>query len=214
MVCYTHFYRHLCWQTTHRSPLAAHLPALAALGSRSPTLIAVYSRSEKSAADFANAATSALSLATPPAVYHDGNGNSADLDALLARPDITAVIVVLPITLQPSIVRKALAAGKHVISEKPLAPTVEEGLALIREYEATYKPRGLVWRVAENFEVEPGFRAAGAAIREGKIGKVLYFKATVVNFIDETSNKYYQTPWRTVPDVRSVLLYAVFGVLM
>ena len=73
--------------------------------------------------------------------------------------------------------------------------------ALIREYEATYKPRGLVWRVAENFELEPGYHAAARAIRDGKIGAVNSFNARVVGYVAKDS-KYYKTPWRTVPDVR------------
>lgn len=145
------------------------------------------------------AAAHSLNLDSPPAVYHDGN-KTTDLDALLARSDIASVIVILPITLQPKIILKALAAGKHVISEKPVAPDIEQGLRLIKEYNLEYKPKGLIWRVAENFEAEPGYRAAGAAVAAGKIGTVIFFKAVVVNYIDKES-KWYKTPWRTVPDV-------------
>ncbi|KAJ7091565.1 oxidoreductase family protein [Mycena belliarum] len=175
----------------------AHLPALLALGSDAPPLRAVYSRSEKSSHEFSDAAA-AMGLTPAPAIYHDGDP-SMDLDALLARTDITAVAVVLPITLQPSIILKALAAGKHVLSEKPVAPDVAGGISLIKTYDEKYR-KNLVWRVAENFEAEPGFRAAGEAIAAGKIGKVVFFKATVRNYID-VENKYYKTPWRTVPDL-------------
>ncbi|KAJ7087726.1 hypothetical protein C8R43DRAFT_1050978 [Mycena crocata] len=179
----------------------AHLPALLALGDQAPPLLAVYSRSEKSSHEFSDAAV-ASGLA-PPAIYHDGDA-SKDLDALLARSDITAVIVVLPITLQPSIILKALAAGKHVLSEKPVAPDVAGGISLIKTYDEQYK-KNLIWRVAENWEAEPGFRAAGEAIAAGKIGKVNFFKAVVTNHI-ETDNKYYKTPWRTVPDYQGGFL--------
>ncbi|KAF9462193.1 hypothetical protein BDZ94DRAFT_1194870 [Collybia nuda] len=182
----------------------AHLPALAALGSAAPKLRAVYSRSEKSAHDLADAAVAALNLNEAPNIYHDGD-QSTDLNALLARPDITAVIIALPITLQPEIVLISLAAGKHVLSEKPVAPDVKQGLALIKKYNSLYKGRGLIWRVAENFEAEPGFRAAGAAIAAGKIGKTIFFKSTVVNYIDKES-KWYKTPWRTVPDYQGGFL--------
>ncbi|KAF8216835.1 oxidoreductase family protein [Mycena galopus ATCC 62051] len=182
----------------------AHLPALLALGSDAPPLLAVYSRSEKSSREFADAAH-AMGLSPTPAIYHDGDA-ATDLDALLAREDITAVVVVLPITLQPSIIRKALAAGKHVLSEKPVAPDVAGGISLIKEYNEKYREqKKLVWRVAENFEAEPGFRTAGELIKAGKIGKVIFFKATVMNFVD-TENKYYKTPWRTVPDYQGGFL--------
>ncbi|KAJ7722975.1 oxidoreductase family protein [Mycena metata] len=179
----------------------AHLPALKALGSDAPPLLAVYSRSEKSSRECSEAAV-AMGLEPAPAIYRDGA--EMNLDALLARPDITTVIVVLPITLQPSIILKAFAAGKHVLSEKPVAPDVAGGISLIKTYNEKYK-KNLVWRIAENFEAEPGFRAAGKAIAEGKIGKVNFFKAVVVNHID-VDNKWYKTPWRTVPDYQGGFL--------
>ncbi|CAK5283220.1 unnamed protein product [Mycena citricolor] len=182
----------------------AHLPALHKLGSKAPPLLAVYSRSEKTSRECAEAAAElGLGPAPAPAIYHDAEP-SANLDALLARADITAVIIVLPITLQPSIVLKALAAGKHVISEKPVAPDVAGGIKLINEYEQKYQ-RDLVWRVAENFEAEPGYRAAGEMIATGKIGQVKLFKANVSNYIDK-NNKYYNTPWRTIPDYQGGFL--------
>ncbi|KAG6884224.1 hypothetical protein C0993_000288 [Termitomyces sp. T159_Od127] len=180
--------------------------ALVALGASAPPLRAVYSRSERSAQDLAAAAVQALGLAEPPAVYHDsGPASQSDFNALLARSDINAVIVALPITLQPSIILKAFAAGKHVLSEKPVAAGVKQGLELIKRYNDIYKPKGLIWRVAENFEAEAGIRAAGAAIAAGKIGQVIFFRTVTYNHIDKTS-KWYNTPWRTVPDYQGGFL--------
>ncbi|KAI0708573.1 oxidoreductase family protein [Earliella scabrosa] len=181
----------------------AHLPALAALGA-AIELKAVYSRSIKSSSAFADAAQQTLGLAHKPDVYNDEDP-AKSLDALLARPDIHGVIVVLPITTQPAVIRKALAAGKHVLSEKPVAPDVAQGRALIAEYEATYKPKGLVWRVAENFEAEPAYQAASRIVRGGKIGEVKYFNARAYSWVDEHS-KWYNTPWRTVPDYQGGFL--------
>ncbi|KAJ7509851.1 oxidoreductase family protein [Mycena galericulata] len=182
--------------------LGAGIFAKEALGSDALPLLAVYSRSEKSARVCADAAAE-LGLAPAPAIYHDGDPSN-NLDALLARPDIIAVVVVLPITLQPSIILKALAAGKNVLSEKPVAPDVAGGISLIKTYNEKYSDN-LVWRVAENYEAEPGFRAAGEAIAAGKIGKVNFFKAVVTNYVD-VEGKYYKTPWRTVPDYQGGFL--------
>ncbi|KAH6901965.1 oxidoreductase family protein [Coprinopsis sp. MPI-PUGE-AT-0042] len=176
----------------------AHLPALATLGANAPALKAVYSRSEKSAQDLSNLAKASLHLDQAPSVYHDAS-ESSNLEVLLGRNDIDAVILVLPITQQPAIILKALHAGKHVLSEKPVAPDVAGGLELIRKYNEQYKPRGLIWRVAENFEAEPGVRVAADAISSGQIGDVVAFKALTVNYVNEDS-KWYKTPWRTVPD--------------
>ncbi|CCL99375.1 uncharacterized protein FIBRA_01393 [Fibroporia radiculosa] len=182
----------------------AHLPAIAVVGSSIVTLKAIYSRSEKSAAALASDAQATLKLGEKPDVYFDDDA-SKNLDVLLARSDISAVIVVLPITTQPSIILKALSAGKHVLSEKPVAPDVASGLKLIEEYETTYKPKGLIWRVAENHETESGYQAAAQAVKEGKIGKITYYNARVVNFVDKAS-KWYNTPWRTIPDYQGGFL--------
>ncbi|EPT01940.1 hypothetical protein FOMPIDRAFT_1041084 [Fomitopsis schrenkii] len=182
----------------------AHLPALATVGSSVVELKAIYSRSEKSAASLADTAQAALNLPSKPDVYFDTAPN-ANLDALLARPDIQAVIVVLPITAQPGIIRKSLAAGKHVLSEKPVAPDVASGLELIKDYETDYKPKGLIWRVAENWETETSYQVAAKAIKDGKIGKVSFYNARVVNYMD-TSSKWYNTPWRTIPDYQGGFL--------
>ncbi|TFK86224.1 oxidoreductase family protein [Polyporus arcularius HHB13444] len=181
----------------------AHLPALAALGG-AVDVKAVYSRSRKSSTEFAEAAQEKLGLKHKLDVYNEED-EGRSLDSLLARPDIKAVIVVLPITLQPDIVRKALAAGKHVLSEKPVAPDVASGRALIEEYEAKYKPQGLVWRVAENFETEPGFQAAQRIVHGGKLGTIKYYNARAYSWVD-THSKWYNTPWRTVPDYQGGFL--------
>lgn len=179
----------------------AHLPALAELGTAKVILGAVYSRSYKSASGLAEAAKQILKLESPPKIYSDDNEPGSTLDALLARSDIDAVIIALPITTQPAIIIKCLRAGKHVLSEKPVAPDVKSGLSLIATYEKDFKPKGLIWRVAENYEAEPGYLRAAEVIRQGKIGAVRFFRLTAVGYIDK-DGKYYKTPWRTVPDVR------------
>ena len=54
-----------------------------------------------------------------------------DLDAMLALPEIDAVIVATPPRTHHAIVRAALEAGKHVLVEKPLAKTSDEARDLI-----------------------------------------------------------------------------------
>ncbi|THU90451.1 oxidoreductase family protein [Dendrothele bispora CBS 962.96] len=181
----------------------AYIPALKALGDSAPPLKAVYSRSEKSSSELSHSASELLKLESPPEIYFDAD-SSRNLDALLKRSDIEAVIIVLPITVQPEIVLKALAAGKHVLSEKPIAPDVAKGISLIKEA-AKYTQKGLVWRVAENYEVETAYMKAGELVKSGAIGKVAFFKAIVYNYIDKSS-QWYKTPWRTVPDYQGGFL--------
>ncbi|WP_170127103.1 Gfo/Idh/MocA family protein [Kineococcus rhizosphaerae] len=56
-----------------------------------------------------------------------------DLDALLARQDVHAVTVTTETTAHTEVIAKALAAGKHVFTEKLLAPTVAECERLVAQ---------------------------------------------------------------------------------
>jgi len=82
-----------------------HLPAINASGLYD--VKAVYSRSRKSA--------EALIPGGGVDIYSDDSGSGKSLDDLLARKDIQAVDIVLPITHQPSVIKRALKAGKHVV---------------------------------------------------------------------------------------------------
>ncbi|KAF9025812.1 oxidoreductase family protein [Hymenopellis radicata] len=177
----------------------AYLPALSSL--QGITLKAVYSRSLSTAETFASSPL----ISSKPAIYHDAPDGAGGLDALLARSDISAVLVILPIPLLPSVVLKALAAGKHVLSEKPVAKDVATGVATIKEYREKYAGNGLVWRVAENFEAEPAFRRVGKLVTDGRLGDITGFRAAVWNFVGKDS-KYYKTPWRTVPEYQGGFL--------
>ncbi|KAG9098916.1 hypothetical protein FRC06_005838, partial [Ceratobasidium sp. 370] len=177
----------------------AHLPGLGALGSDLVVLKAVYSRSKSSASSLSELAKEKLGLSEAVPVYSDDGSKEEGLDALLARPDIQAVIVVLPLTQQPEIVLRALAAGKNVLSEKPVAKDVKTGLALIEKWETEFKHKGLIWRVAEQFEVEPAYAEAARKIKGGAIGEVRSFNYSVMNSTDKSS-QWYNTAWRTVPE--------------
>ena len=50
----------------------------------------------------------------------------ADYDAMLADPNVDAVIVAIADQLHVPMSRKALEAGKHILVEKPMGVTVEE----------------------------------------------------------------------------------------
>jgi predicted dehydrogenase len=79
-------------------------------------------------------------------VLHGDGG----LEAVLNNPDVDGVMLVLPITKHPELVLRALRAGKHVMSEKPVGKDVKTARETIEEYEKVYKPKGLIWRVAES----------------------------------------------------------------
>ncbi len=134
----------------------AHIPSIQSLPDHL-RVAAVCSRSAQTGREVAGL------FETPVTVY-------TSLDEMLADDGIDAVDIALPIPLLPDAVRQCLSAGKHVISEKPIAPTCAEAKALIELYA---KQSNLVWMVAENWRYEESFVAAGQAIRAGVIGRPL-----------------------------------------
>ena len=113
------------------------------------------------------------------------------LDDLLARRDIEAVIVVLPINNQPEIIKKALAAGKHVLSEKPVARDVATAQELIGWYRSLGGSHPPIWAVAENFRYAKSLTDAAEAVRELG-GKVVTFHLKRYGFVRE-DDKYFNT---------------------
>lgn len=156
----------------------SHVPAITSLGDTF-RIVAICSRSPESGQQLAR------QIAYPV-------DTTTDIDAVLARDDVEAVDIMLPIPLIPGAIRKALDAGKHVISEKPASPTLAAGRDLLDRY-ARRSDR--VWMVAENWRYEPVMQQAADIVRSGEIGRplVAQFNHYVPMMPD---NKYYQTPWR------------------
>lgn len=63
---------------------------------------------------------------------HDIADTYTDYYDLLARDDIEAVGIAVPIGSHHKVVMDAAKAGKHVLCEKPIAPTVEEAEEMVR----------------------------------------------------------------------------------
>jgi predicted dehydrogenase len=101
----------------------------------------------------------------------------------------------MPINLQPQAIRAALAAGKHVISEKPVADTVAHAKALVADYEAL--PSKPIWAVAENYRYMQSLQLAEAKLRE--IGGDLVSFSLVSNKFVRPDGNYFNTAWRKNP---------------
>jgi predicted dehydrogenase len=57
---------------------------------------------------------------------------STDLDAALANRDDTLYFDSASTGLRPGLVQRAIAAGKHIYTEKPIAPTLAEAMDMVR----------------------------------------------------------------------------------
>jgi predicted dehydrogenase len=156
----------------------AHVPSLLRLRDHFQ-IVAIYSRSEQSARQLAARLPEPVQLFT-------------DYAKLLADPSIEAVDIVLPIPAMPAYVAQALESGKHVISEKPIAPD----LTLAQSLLATYAPhKGIVWMVGENWRYESAFVHSAELVQAGAIGTPITSHWAIFAPI-LPGNKYFGSAWR------------------
>lgn len=107
-----------------------------------------------------------------------------DYDALLDDPAIDAVYIPLPNHLHVPWTLKALAAGKHVLCEKPMTLKASEFDALIAARDAS----GLL--AAEAFMIvhHPQLIRARQIIADGTLGRIRHIGATFSFFNDNTDD--------------------------
>lgn len=121
-------------------------------------------------------------------LYSDDSGVGKTYHDLLLRDDIDAVILALPITKQPEYIEAALTAGKHVLSEKPIAADIKRAQHLIQYYKSDKVKGNATWAVAENFRFLDSFLYARQEIE--KLGRVLGFRVKVFGNV-KVADKYY-----------------------
>jgi predicted dehydrogenase len=97
---------------------------------------------------------------------------TTDINAALANPDFSIFFDAAATEQRVTTLTKAIAAGKHIYSEKPAAPTVTEGLALLR----AAKLRGLKTGVVEDKIYLPGLRKLNTLSTNGFFGRVTGFR--------------------------------------
>ncbi|MBE6615487.1 MAG: Gfo/Idh/MocA family oxidoreductase [Ruminococcaceae bacterium] len=93
----------------------------------------------------------------------------ADLDALLARDDIQAVICDAPTTAHHDVIIKAAKAGKHVFTEKALCPTVKECL----EVKEAIEEAGVTFVISFPQRGRPATQFAKKLIEDGMLGQIV-----------------------------------------
>jgi len=66
-----------------------------------------------------------------------GCGFEAEAEKVIRRSDVDAVVLATVPSLLPRFVELALAAGKRLVVEKPVAPTLEQGITMLAAIEAS-----------------------------------------------------------------------------
>ncbi|EQD85886.1 putative dehydrogenase [Saccharopolyspora erythraea NRRL 2338] len=94
---------------------------------------------------------------------------STDLDALLAEDDARIYFDTQATSERKKAILKAVAAGKHVYTEKPVASSVAEGEELVRAAESS----GITHGVVHDKIFLPGLRKLKRLVEAGFFGRIL-----------------------------------------
>ena len=113
------------------------------------------------------ASTPERSAASRDALGFEAAADSAE--QLIASPDVDVVHICTPNATHAPLAAAALAAGKHVICEKPLAIDVADAEALTAQAAAS----GLVAAVPFVYRYHPMVREARARVARGDLGMLL-----------------------------------------
>ena len=112
------------------------------------------------------------SLAERFGSFYDAEKTYFDYDEMLADDSLDAVIVATSDAFHVPAARKALAAGKHVLCEKPMGVSVEEVKGLAADVEKS----GLIVQVGHMLRFDPGIEATRKFI-DKEMGQMLALKA-------------------------------------
>lgn len=97
----------------------------------------------------------------------------ANIDAIADNPHVDAVSVALPNSQYIEAIPRLLAAGKHVLAEKPLGRSAAEALQLALAAERS----GRIGAVSFSWRRIAAVEAIAQLVREGRIGTVRHFSA-------------------------------------
>ena len=102
---------------------------------------------------------------------------TSDYAALLARDDLDAVAIATPVSTHFPLAKAALAAGKHVMVEKPMTATVAEAQELVALAEVKQR----VLMVDHTFAYTGAVRKIRDMVQAGQLGELLYYDSVRIN---------------------------------
>jgi predicted dehydrogenase len=102
---------------------------------------------------------------------------TTSLDEVLADPAVRAVAIATPASTHVDIALAALAAGKHVLVEKPLAATFADGAKVVQAAEDA----GLVLMLDHTYCYTPAVQHLRGLVRGGELGELQYLDSVRIN---------------------------------
>jgi len=97
----------------------------------------------------------------------------ADWHDVIKRDDVDAVLIATPNYLHAPIALAAIAAGKHVMCEKPIAMNLPEGLEMYRAAEKAHVRH----MTAFTYRFVPAMRYMQHLVQSGAVGRLYHFRA-------------------------------------
>lgn len=116
----------------------------------------------------------------------------ADYKDVIARRDVEAVVVTVPQQFRRQIVLDAFAAGKHVLSEKPISDTP----AVAAELCAAAETAGVTFGMVHNYHFFPEYRLIKRLIESGEVGDLRVLTMNYLGVIDNPGAAEYKADWR------------------
>jgi predicted dehydrogenase len=98
-------------------------------------------------------------------------------DLRSALPHVDAVVVATPPSMHVPVALEAIEAGKHVLVEKPLAPTTAGARRLIK----AASEAGVILMVGHTFEYNPAVRKLRELVRSQELGEIYYIDSARLN---------------------------------
>ncbi len=115
-----------------------------------------------------------------------------DYQDVFARDDVDVVLVTVPQQFRRQIVLDAFAAGKHVLSEKPISDVPAVAAELCQAAEDA----GLVFGMVHNYHFFPEYRLIKQLIDEDTIGDLRVLTMNYLGVIDHPGAAGYKPDWR------------------
>lgn len=98
-------------------------------------------------------------------------------DELVSHRALDAVVLALPANILPQIAISALEHGKHVLVEKPMAPTLASALSMVEASSQSDRTA----MVDFTFVYSPAVQYLRELIRTGRLGDPYYYQSTRIN---------------------------------
>jgi len=102
---------------------------------------------------------------------------TTDAEAIINDPRLEAVAIATPVSTHYDLAHRALAAGKHVLVEKPLTATAEQARRLITAAERSQR----VLMVDHTFVYTGAVRKIRELVSAGELGELYYYDSVRVN---------------------------------